>query len=325
MEKNMRPLASGLAALWFAASGCVAQIKVPTETHNAALRYWMAMADLQDPPADKGTQELLEKVAAGEVQWDEAKLGPIVDVNTQAIEEMQRATKLPECDWGLEYSRGAHASIGQLTRARVLARLNTLYGMRRMAKGRPQEAIDAWLDGVRFSQDLAKGGTLILKLVARAALLSDFQALNNAGRAGSLPAEQRTRVAVAIRSLPSDVFDWSEALGLEEAALEASVEQMRQSKNPASVYQDLNGEPPPANYALPRQNDLIAFRAVIVQAQAALRLPPPEARIHLQQLQRQIAQFGGFLERATPSLVKINDARTEVESARAALLETLRG
>jgi hypothetical protein len=312
-----------LAAILFASGSCVAQIKVPAETRNAALRYWMAMADLRDPPADAETQRLLENTAGGEAPWDETKLGPIVDANMLAIQQMQRATKLPECDWGLEYSRGAHASIGQLTRARVLARLNTLYGMRMRAKGQPQEAVDAWLDGVRFSQDLAKGGTVIFKLVARAALLSDFQALSNAARAGSLPSEQRTRVAVVIRSLPLDVFDWSEALGLEEAALETAVEEMRQSKNLAAVYQGLNGQPPPANFALPPLKEVIAFRALIVQAQAALRLPPSEARVQLEQLQTQIGRFGDFFERAIPSLVKINDARTEVESARASLLRTL--
>src|SRR6266851_2223557 len=51
------------------------QTKLPSETKNAALRYWLAFADLQDLPTDKATGELLEKTAAGEAPWDEAKLG----------------------------------------------------------------------------------------------------------------------------------------------------------------------------------------------------------------------------------------------------------
>ena len=109
-----------------------AQTKLPPETRNAALRYWLAFADLQDPSADKATQDLLEKTASGDAAWDETRLGPILDQNETAILEMQRATKLPECDWGLEF--GPTASIAYVPRSRVLARLNTLYGMRQLAR-----------------------------------------------------------------------------------------------------------------------------------------------------------------------------------------------
>src|SRR5665213_3483274 len=73
---------------------------------NAALRYWMAFAVTHDPPADRATAELLDRVAAGTSPWDEAKLGKILDDNREALEIMQRATKLTSCDWGLEYEFG---------------------------------------------------------------------------------------------------------------------------------------------------------------------------------------------------------------------------
>jgi hypothetical protein len=121
------------------------QTKYPPETRNAALRYWLAFADLQDPPADKATQDLLEKVAAGDAAWDEAKLGCILEKNEGAILAMQHATKLPNCDWGLDYGAGPRASIAYAPRARVLARLNTLYGTRMAARGQTQRAVDTWL------------------------------------------------------------------------------------------------------------------------------------------------------------------------------------
>jgi hypothetical protein len=46
-------------------------------------------------------------------------------------------------------------------RARVLARLNTLEGMRQMVHGDSQSAVNTWLAGMHFSQDLARGGSLI--------------------------------------------------------------------------------------------------------------------------------------------------------------------
>ncbi|HUJ31674.1 MAG TPA: hypothetical protein VLY23_10375 [Candidatus Acidoferrum sp.] len=312
-----------LVGILSAGDPALAQIKLPPETHNAALRYWMAFGDLQDAPADQATQRLIEDTVAGRAAWDEAKLGAIVDRNLQAIQEMQRATKLPDCDWGLEYSRGARASIGQVARARALARLNILYGMRMMAKGQTQDAVDAWLDGVRFAQDLAKGGPLIFTLVARATLLDDFRAVTASVRAGKLQPEQKAGIAKSVQALPPDVFDWSAALGLEEANLEIVVKDLRQSRNPTAAYQEFYGQPPPANFLLPPEKEVIAFRAVIMQAQAALRLPSTEARPRVEQLQQRIDQSSDALKVGVPSLTKINESRAEVEASRSNLLQAL--
>ena len=309
-----------LLAYLLGGASAPAQTKLPPETRNAALRYWLAFADLQDPPSDKITQELLEKIAAGKVPWDEAELGAILDQNEQAIQEMQRATKLPECDWGLEYSRGPQASIAYVPRARVLARLNTLYGMRLMAKEQTQAAVDAWLDGIRFSQHLAQGGTLIFKLVARMSLVSDFEALTRAAQSGQLDDTQKHEIAAAVRALPTDGFDWSEAMAFEEASLEIAVRQMQQAANPAAYYQEMMGKPASANFSVPGVKDLAACRSLFSDAEAALRLPPEQARTRLQELQERVAQLHPFFQDTIPSLAKINDARAEVEAFRAKLL-----
>src|SRR5260370_30957164 len=138
------------------------------------MRYWRGFADLQDTPTEKATAELLEKTAAGGTVGEEAKLGPILDKNESAIWRMQRATKLPECDWGLEYDLGPRAAIAYVPKARVLARLNTLDGMRLAAKGASQRAVETWLAGIRFSQHLAKGGTWIFSLYETMDLSSSF-------------------------------------------------------------------------------------------------------------------------------------------------------
>src|ERR1700742_4622927 len=124
-----------------------AQLPYPAETKNAALRYWIAFSEMQDLPADKETQDLLEKTLSTEALWDEKKIAPILDANKFAIDIMQRATKLPECDWGIEYTQGVSASIAYAPRARALSRLNTLEGMRQLAAGNSQSATDTWLAG----------------------------------------------------------------------------------------------------------------------------------------------------------------------------------
>lgn len=318
--RHQLKIAGTVIAFFLGAAAARAQTKLPPETHNAALRYWMAFADLQDPPSDKATQDLLEKTAAGESAWDEAKLGPILDLNTQAIQEMQRATKLPECDWGLEYSRGPQASIAYVPRARVLARLNTLYGMRMMAKGQTQAALEAWLDGVRFSQHLAKGGTLIFKLVARMSLLSNFDELTRAAQASQLDGGQKREIAAAVRALPDDGFDWSEAMAFEEESLEISVRQMQQAASPAAYYQEIMGKPMPPNFSIPGPSDIAACRSLFTDAEADLRLPPERARARLEDIQSRVTKLHPFFQETIPALAKINQARSEIKESRAKLL-----
>src|SRR5882672_1324167 len=73
------------------------QIEVPDETKNAALRYWMAFAELHDTGADKSIADLLGKTMSGEGAWDETKLGPIVEANMESLGIMQRAAKFTVC------------------------------------------------------------------------------------------------------------------------------------------------------------------------------------------------------------------------------------
>ena len=302
-----------------------AQTKLPPETRNAALRYWIAFADLQDPPADKATQDLLEKTAAGEAAWDESRLGPILDQNEAAIEGMQRATKLPECDWGLEYSRGPFTSIAYVPRSRVLARLNTLYGMRQLARGDSQAAVETWLDGVRFSQHVAQGGTLIFQLIAKMALLSNFRALTNAADSRRLNDQEKDQVLSAVRALPADGFDWANALALEETTLEISVQQMAQAESPSAFYKEMMGRDAPANLTLPGAKDIADCRSLFADAEAALHLSTAQARERLLVIQARVSRLQPYFQETTPSLTKVNDARAEIEASRQKLLAVLAG
>lgn len=184
---------------------------------NAALRYWMAFALLQDPPVEKATADLLERVAGGTALWDEARLGTILDANAEALDIMQRATKLSTCDWGVEYELGPAAPIAHLARARALGRLDVVAGVRLASRGQLPQAVDVWLAGVRFSQHVAQGGTLISLLSARSVLTPSLNAL--ARVAGSLDAVRRSQVVAAVRAMPEAGFDWADAMRREADAL----------------------------------------------------------------------------------------------------------
>jgi len=298
-------------------------MKLPRETRNAALRYWLAFADLQDPPGDQPTMDLLEKTAAGEAAWDEAKLGSILDKNETAIWRMQRATQLPECDWGLEYDLGPRASIAYVPKARVLARLNTLHGMRLAAKGETQKAVDTWLAGIRFSRHLANGGSLIFSLVAKMGLLSNFHALTQAAKSGVLSSAQKRQIEAATRALPDTGLDWGRALRYEEDPLNAGVKQMAEAASPAAYYQEMTGRPAPENLVLPTAAEITSFRKLMASAEEALRLPPDTASERLKTIQESAKTLHPFFRDAMPSLTRINDARIETQAARQKLLRAV--
>jgi hypothetical protein len=299
------------------------QAKYPPETRNAALRYWMAFAEMQDPPADKATQDLLEKTVAGEAAWDEKKLGPILDANGEAIRMMQRGTKLPDCDWGLEYDRGPRASIAYAPRARVLARLNTLEGLRETANGNSQAAVDTWLAGIRFSEHLAKGGTLIFALIAKSALLPNLRALTTESRQGHLSDTQRRQVSAVLKGIREDGFDWSAAWGLEESAVAAIFVEVRSSGNPRATYQMIVGEPIPSGAEVPSTEDIGKYHEYMLAVQEVLNLPPDTAKTRLLALETQKRALPEAVQQVIPGTQKLNAARSDVFVARKELLESV--
>ena len=303
--------------------GNVAGMRFPPETKNAALRYWMAFAEMQDPPADKTVQDLLDKTAVGQAAWDETKLGPIVDANREALQTMQRATKLPDCDWGLEYGQGPRAPIAYLARARVMARLNTLQAIREMAAGESQAAVERLLSGIRLSAHLANGGTLISALTAKSALLPSLRILTMEATNGHLSEVQKKQTLTAVKALPEDGFDWATAWAMEELAIETFFAELRTSKVPKATYEASMEEAMPEGTAVPSSKDLSGFRDYMAGVKAALELSPDAAKARLEMLGTQKQALNGLTRRLTPSPQKVNESRSEVVASRKALLVAL--
>lgn len=300
-----------------------AQIQYPPETKNAALRYWMAFSEMRDVSAAKSTQELLEKTVSGQAEWDEKKLGPILDANKAAIDIMQRATRLPDCDWGLDYSQGPRASIAYAPRARALSRLNTLEGMRQLAAGDSQSAVNTWLAGIRFSQDVARGGSLIFSLIGKSALMPNLRALTDAASKGKLTGAQRDHVLTAIRALPEDVFGWSAAWGIESATVEQCLHELQTAADPRAAYQALVQSPAPVHRLPPTAHDIHDCLVYMRAVQSALREPPEKAKVQLESLESERSALGDVERSLVPNPQKANLARIDVMQARAELLQAL--
>jgi hypothetical protein len=300
-----------------------AQLQYPPETKNAALRYWIAFAEMKDLSADKATQDLLEKTLSAEALWDEKKIAPILDANKFAIDIMQRATKLPDCDWGLEYQQGINASIAYAPRARALSRLNTLEGMRQLASGNTQSATDTWLAGVRFSQDLARGGSLIFTLISKEALLANLRALIRTAANGRFTVAERQQVTAAIRALPEDAFDWSATWGLESATLDHFLRELQTASDPRGIYQQAVGMDAPQKGLPPTSQDIQAFEAYMRAVQSALKESPEKSKVSLEGLEAKRAALQGVEQQMIPNPQKANQARVDIAQARAELLQAL--
>ncbi len=320
----MRTIKAMLLVVCLLSMNLLAQAQTKrVETRNAALRYWLAFAEMQDQPGDKNLGELLDKTAAGEAAWDETNLGPILDKNQTAILALQRASKLPECDWGLEYEQGPDASVAYAPRARVLGRLNTLYGMRMAAHGDTQRALEAWLAGVRFSQHVAKGGSLIFALIGKSVLMSNLQAISIAAESGKLNSTEKQQAARVVEVLPETGFDWSTALWYEQEPLDISVKQMAAAPSPRKYFQEMTGRPAPGIFQLPTNTDIAAFHGLMADAESALRLRPEQAQDRLRALQESVKTLHPFYQATVPSFTHVNEARAEVQVVRERLLRAV--
>jgi hypothetical protein len=278
----------------------------------------MAFAQMQELPADAGGNAdlaaTLARVEAGGAPWDEAKLGPVIDANLAALDTMMRASRLASCDWGFEFELGPAAPVAYLAKARALARLNTLAGVRLVARGNQSYAVGRWLAGMRFARHIAEGGTLISTLTAWSQLRSVLQAIERTAAAGTLDAGPRRHIGDAIRATPDTVFDWSAAVRNEQRGIDAWVALLAKDPNAQQRYARAMGRAPSTPFRVPGDSEIAAFRRFMDRAVDALAQPPESAGSVLAQLEKDRATLPAFYQGLIPSLVRVNDTRTEVKA-----------
>jgi hypothetical protein len=305
-----------------ATGGARAQAKFPPDSDNAALRYWTALTEVSNTlDEDETTRNLLSATIRGEIPWDENKLGPILEANADAVQAMQRGAKLPKCNWGLDYRLGVTTPVQMVMRARGLERLNTVEGIRELAKGNGEAAVTTWLSGIRFSQDVGRGGPAILALVASAMLMDTFQAVTAQAKQGRLQQAQKKALYEAIKELPEDGFDWGISWGVEYAIGDQFLEGLRKASDPRAVYKQM--EMPAPKGLPPTQRDIDRYGEYMLAAQGALREHPDIATPLLNDLESRERSLREVVRLMIPNPSQCNRTRTKVLSARDELLQTL--
>ena len=281
-----------------------AQAMFPPETDNAALRYWSALVEVQEPP-DDATRHLFGETTAGRVAWDETKLGPILDFNLDALRTMQQATKLTVCNWGLDYRHGARMPVEFGMRAKVLSDLNELQGMREMAHGDSRTAVDTWLAGVHFGQDMSRSGPVIAALIAHAIILDNLHRLRDSAQQGKLNEEQKKELSVVVKAMPEDGFDWGTAWGVEFAIGDQFLQKSRTTGKPE------------------RNDKILAYEEYMLAAQTALRESPAEATSRIADLESKLPRLGKVEQTLIPGLRVTNEARIRLATAHHELMQAL--
>ncbi|MFN7937436.1 MAG: hypothetical protein U0R19_29180 [Bryobacteraceae bacterium] len=138
---------------------------------NAALRYWAAFGQMQDgmwgEEQDRQVGLALEDASA----YSPERFRGFVERNRSSLATMQRGTGLGVCDWGLDDSAGGNTPVDYVRKAATLGNLNVLLALEQIAAGDDAGAVRTVRAGLRFSSDVAAGGTLLAALQAKKLLM----------------------------------------------------------------------------------------------------------------------------------------------------------
>jgi hypothetical protein len=202
-------IGSTLLVLFFSATAAMAQ-RPASLADNAALRYWAAFSQLQDAAISDQDAKELNAALNNLGPYDASKYKDLIQKNSLALQVMARGTTLPNCDWGLDYGLGSDTPVDYARQALVLGRLNILYAMQLFHGGDKDGAMRTLVAGLRFSHDVANGGSLFPTLVAKELLMTHLAAVGDGVRMIPLSASQRSLLLNAVVSL-GDGLDWSMA------------------------------------------------------------------------------------------------------------------
>lgn len=253
------------------------------QNENAALRYWSAFAEMQDTAMVTHPMPGL----------DDPSVKELFEKNQAALETMQRGTTLPDCDWGIDYELGANAPVEYVRKAVILGKLNALYVMYLEVHGDSDGAVRALVAGLRFSHDVANGGTLFATVTADGLLMDHLPMIPNIAHAGISPA-QRLVLERAVAQLGSAGLDWEGAVK-RELGLYAGTDHGLGAQGLAALAQIT----PLYVSAMNDPSVLPQLQGMIAKAPLDLRnfMPNPQRVVEAKQsLENHLAEARGLLE-----------------------------
>jgi hypothetical protein len=186
---------------------------------NAALRYYAAFSAMRDFAVTDDQAKELNGILDGPIPYVDSKYKDLVDKNRPALELMARGTALANCDWGLDYQLGEDTPAEYARNALALGRLNVLYAFHLQIAHDNDAEVRTLAAGIRFSHDVANGGSLFATLAAKDLLTTHFRAVAFSLHAGGLSPAQRLVLQKAVEQLGPTGLDWQSATTLDLESL----------------------------------------------------------------------------------------------------------
>lgn len=185
---------------------------------NAALRYWSAFAQMQDVGLTDAQAKELNRIVDGTAPFVESAYRDLIERNRPALETMASGTELPYCDWGIDYRLGPAAPLDHIGKALQLGRLNVLYALQLEMNDRAA-AVKTLAAGIRFSHDVANGGTLLSAVAAKSLLAAHLRVMASMLQKKDLTASEQATLRNALARIGPDGLDWQAAVKRELAIL----------------------------------------------------------------------------------------------------------
>jgi hypothetical protein len=153
----------------------------PPDPDNAALLYYQGFLTLVE--LDKEAQDRIKDAAQGEIAPDD-KVREDINKCKGAIQLAEAASKVPACNWGVQYSQGFDALLPQLARMRFLAYVLVADARIRASDGDYKGALERCLMTCTFA-DHVGDDTVISYLVSLAVRSLGYKCMQDViGQAG---------------------------------------------------------------------------------------------------------------------------------------------
>ena len=179
---------------------------------NAALRYWAAFSEMQDSGITPEQAKELGLILKGTAPYRDLSYKELLEKNIPALTVMARGTAIPNCDWGLDYDLGPQTPVEYARKSLELGRLNVLYAFHLSLAGDKEGTARTLIAGIRFSHDVAVGGSLFATIVANDLLVNHFKAIEGLLHLQALSVAQRPELDKAIAQLGPTGLDWQNAM-----------------------------------------------------------------------------------------------------------------
>jgi hypothetical protein len=179
---------------------------------NAALRYYAAFTVMQDAVISDAEARRLNRILEGSAPYDDSQYSALVEKNGDALRLLQLGASHPECDWGLDYQLGEQTPVEYARNALQLGRLNVLYAFHLSIRGDKDGAVKALSSGMRYSRQVANGGSLFATLVAKQLLLEHLRAIEGLNHLARLSEAEKSSLRKEITGINLHGLDWAAAI-----------------------------------------------------------------------------------------------------------------